>query len=469
MLVQVAQNEASGGEVQIGLKGVKQLKEGEKSQFGVMFQKLNSEAKGEGKDSKIIDLLTTLGEGKSELLEQGFSTEGEGTSQEKQPLSLFDLLKGKGSKEGKNDLDQLNPKLVKMLENQPDGKTTLKALMVEAKNFLKDQLTKETPNPEEAGKKLPKTLKALIALADKQGLDLKSITLDKMPQSEAKEKALPLLNSVKSSIEQRPMLTSLVLQNTQKERVDTKPQESKKETKVTNLSSLLSSKQNEIKVVSTTVAKMEQQSEHSPMLDQAVHRMVKESAGKEKKGAFDLASLLNKASGGEEKNSAEVTTSSGETTGTEKKTIDTTTQKVEQKIATAKTMISHLSQNIREAIENYKPPFTKLTMKLNPQALGEIDLTLVQRGNSVHVNLSSNATALTLLMQNANDLRAQLAQVGLADTTMNFNHQQQQERDNSQQQEQKGKKRYQGEMEELEEEARLSTIESLDIVIPNYV
>jgi flagellar hook-length control protein FliK len=48
-------------------------------------------------------------------------------------------------------------------------------------------------------------------------------------------------------------------------------------------------------------------------------------------------------------------------------------------------------------------------MKLNPEKLGEVEVTLVQRGNNVHVNIqSSNANSVAFLAHNATELKAQL-------------------------------------------------------------
>ncbi|MDQ1263267.1 MAG: flagellar hook-length control protein FliK, partial [Campylobacterota bacterium] len=49
---------------------------------------------------------------------------------------------------------------------------------------------------------------------------------------------------------------------------------------------------------------------------------------------------------------------------------------IEVKINEAKQMIRYLSSDIKSAIDDYKSPFTRVKVQLNPQNLGEVDLTL---------------------------------------------------------------------------------------------
>ncbi|KIM12697.1 MAG: hypothetical protein KU37_02110 [Sulfuricurvum sp. PC08-66] len=96
---------------------------------------------------------------------------------------------------------------------------------------------------------------------------------------------------------------------------------------------------------------------------------------------------------------------------------------LEQKLADGRMMMRQLSENIKEAMENYKPPFTRLTMKLTPEHLGEIDVSIVSRGSNVHISLSSNPLALQMLQNQSAELKAALANVGLGDAAMNFSQQ----------------------------------------------
>ena len=142
----------------------------------------------------------------------------------------------------------------------------------------------------------------------------------------------------------------------------------------------------------------------------------------------------------------------------------------EVKLNEAKQMIKYISQDVKTAIEDYKSPFTRIKVQLNPQKLGEVDLTVVQRGKNLHVSISSNNAAINTLAMNANELRTQLANTGINNATLNFNNSSQSEQNNSQQQqnhqnERKADKEYNYfEGEETNEEI----LSSLEIVVPNY-
>ena len=84
-------------------------------------------------------------------------------------------------------------------------------------------------------------------------------------------------------------------------------------------------------------------------------------------------------------------------------------------------MVKYLSQDVKSAINDYKSPFTRVQVQLHPQKLGEIDLTVVQRGKNLHINLSSNNAAVNTLAMNANDLKVQLNNNGINNASLNFN------------------------------------------------
>lgn len=145
-------------------------------------------------------------------------------------------------------------------------------------------------------------------------------------------------------------------------------------------------------------------------------------------------------------------------------------ESLEVKINEAKQMIKYLSSDIKQTIDEYKSPFTRVKLQLNPQRLGEVDVTVVQRGNNLHVNLSSNNAAINTLALHANELRQQLQNSGINNATLNFNNQS----DNGsasqggqqQRQEQQGHKTYQA---LAQEENREEILSSLEIVVPRYI
>jgi hypothetical protein len=142
----------------------------------------------------------------------------------------------------------------------------------------------------------------------------------------------------------------------------------------------------------------------------------------------------------------------------------------EVKLNEAKQMVKYISQDIKSAIDNYKSPFTRVKVQLNPQKLGEVDLTIVQRGKNLHVNISSNNTAINALSMNANELKTQLNSNGINNATLNFNNSSQNtEQNNSQQQNRQNERKANEEYNYFDEtEANEEIMSSLEIVVANY-
>jgi len=145
----------------------------------------------------------------------------------------------------------------------------------------------------------------------------------------------------------------------------------------------------------------------------------------------------------------------------------------EVKLNEAKQMIRYLSHDVKNAIEDYKSPFTRLKVQLNPQQLGEVDLTVVQRGKNLHINLSSNNAAINTLAMNVNDLKVQLNNSGINNATLNFSNTPQNGGDPSgsqmQQQQHQQKEHSQSEYNYFEqEESKEELISFLEIVVPHY-
>lgn len=80
----------------------------------------------------------------------------------------------------------------------------------------------------------------------------------------------------------------------------------------------------------------------------------------------------------------------------------------------------HFSGKLRDALQNYKPPITKISLELNPENLGSVELTITKMGDKVNIQIGSNQTALQLFMQNAQEFKIQLNNVGFNEVTMDF-------------------------------------------------
>ena len=149
------------------------------------------------------------------------------------------------------------------------------------------------------------------------------------------------------------------------------------------------------------------------------------------------------------------------------------TESLEVKMNEAKQMTKYLSQDVKTAIEDYKSPFTRVKVQLNPERLGSVELTVVQRGKNLHINLSSNNAAINTLAMNANDLKTQLSNNGINNASLNFNNNSQGSEAGFSEQKQ-GQNSQQGREAQREynyfdnEEQNEEIMNSLEIVVPHY-
>lgn len=432
------------------------------------------------KEAKVIQngaLVLSLGSGAKETQLVKTATKGD---------SLLSLLKNEDSplKESKETLE-LNPKLTQTLTINE-----MKTLVSDAKNYLKSKIVQSDDYKNSQIKELPKTLKGLAQLAKVLGVDVSKITLEEVQVKEAGVKRepkaqteVPHAKELKSKSEV-PHAKELKSQEEIPHAKDLKAQSEVPHAK-------------EIK--STPLFKAQMQTEHSTeQIVQSKQLKTEEKTPKEKADEtfklllrgekavqnnpvltsdFSVASarvLAPTATGsatktleqllhGESSDTKESTTSS--------KTDGLTAHKAdsfEVKLNEAKQMIKYLSADVKTAIEDYKSPFTRVKIQLNPQKLGEVDLTIVQRGKNLHINVSSNNTAINTLSLNANELRTQLANSGINNASLNFNNHS--DSSNSQQQQNSQNER-QAEQEYNyyeNEEAAEEVLNSLEIVVPQY-
>lgn len=90
---------------------------------------------------------------------------------------------------------------------------------------------------------------------------------------------------------------------------------------------------------------------------------------------------------------------------------------------TPKETLQYFSNDLKEAMEHYKAPITKLSITLNPNNLGEVEVTLVQRGSNLHINFNSNTNAMNLFMQHQSEFKNSLVNMGFTGLEMNFSDQ----------------------------------------------
>jgi len=128
-----------------------------------------------------------------------------------------------------------------------------------------------------------------------------------------------------------------------------------------------------------------------------------------------------------------------------------------------KKSLNTFATEFKEKMESYKAPLMKIKMQLTPQNLGDVDVTLINRGSTLHVNITSNANSMALFMQNQAEFKNSLVNMGFSDLQMNFS---QNQNSKNQQEKQKNQNGKENNFENIDYEEQTH---SIDIAIPNYV
>ncbi len=365
---------------------------------------------------------------------------------EKTPISqqLQALL---GANESREDHPLISKELLDTLSSDQ-----VRSLIHKAKEYLKNEISTKAPEYQNDSKPFPKSLMGLVHLADKLGLEPQSITLSTLITDSHEENGFP------SELLSRPLLDARALAQPAAAAQTGETAET-----LMQLLGEIKTKESKTAKESTTPQKEEQplkallRQEPSPKTDPEIQKSQKSdplpqktvhlseedvkatpenpaaAAEKEKntdeKAAVStqpspktegLIALLqgeneNSEGSGETRRSVSVETEPSKTFDVPK------SDALEVKSKEAQQSMRHFATDLKEAVENYKPPFTRIAMKLNPEQLGEVEVTLIQRGNNVHVNIqSSNASSVAFLAHNATELKAQLAHQGITNATMNF-------------------------------------------------
>lgn len=407
----------------------------------------------------------------------------------------------------KNDDPHLINKDLISLVAKKDRKKVMTSLIEGAKQLLTEQLESRIPK-----NRVPKTLKGLLETAVRFNLVVSDIKLESLPESkvtkgllkaldikEKTERMLPTplakvavdemakvevkdskLVEKKSPLEQmlNPKAVVKTAEVLEKEQLTSKEVASPKEQVLAKaLESAHVPSKTAAPVATTSKDKERQKVEPKEIAKMANKELLaNETAKAAPIVAANTASMNQKGSSLEKLLAVDTQESSAQESKTTQETSTTQTVNSKQdsplakaegnmsaKMAEARQLVSQLSADVKEAMESYKPPFTKLSMKLNPERLGDIDVVMIQRGNNVHINLSSNGMALGLLQQNSADLKAALNNAGLGDATMNFSSNGE-NRNQQEQQKQHSTSEHYAEMSKL-----LDDIDNLEIVVPRYV
>ena len=412
----------------------------------------------------------------------------------KEKLSKDDLLSflDNNDKTEKTDTDikvELNPKLTESLSPKE-----LKVLINEAKQYLKDKIVKMEGFNSSDAKNLPKTLKGLAQIAQKLGIDVSKITFEEVKDSSKKtviiedtkalQKELPKTHQQKVSKSlqnNKDLVSDNTSQEPLKEIKSTLLFKIKNKTKITT-QELISTKKHSTTTKQSTpkekadeTLKMLLHGKKTVFQDGVKNSKIKNSSelldstktvATEKKEQQSLESLLSQNSDSNKDDNQKEQHSHNKNDFKVLKS-----DSLEVKLNEAKQMTKYLSQDIKKAINDYKSPFTRIKIQLNPQRLGEVDLTIVQRGKNLHVNISSNNAAINTLSMNANDLKTQLNNNGINNATLNFNNNSQngEQSANQHQQNHRHNQKAQDEYDYYENnENSEDNLSSLEIIVPYY-
>ncbi|BCZ19501.1 hypothetical protein NHP190012_11430 [Helicobacter sp. NHP19-012] len=85
-----------------------------------------------------------------------------------------------------------------------------------------------------------------------------------------------------------------------------------------------------------------------------------------------------------------------------------------------KETIRNLATNLRQELLDFKPPITKLSMELNPDKLGKVEVVIQQVGQNLQVSLASSAPVSALLVAHQSELRQHLSQMGFNNIDLRF-------------------------------------------------
>jgi flagellar hook-length control protein FliK len=132
------------------------------------------------------------------------------------------------------------------------------------------------------------------------------------------------------------------------------------------------------------------------------------------------------------------------------------------KMAVASEGLKNFSSDLKETIDNYKPPLMKVSMEMNPQNLGSVDVTLITRGSNLIVNVSSTQDTMQMFMQNIGEFKANLMAQGFVSLQMNFNFSENNKEQNNKNFQKEAAKKYQ-----VNGDMTTKSIESLDIIMPH--
>ena len=194
-----------------------------------------------------------------------------------------------------------------------------------------------------------------------------------------------------------------------------------------------------------------------------MQRAMKESSEQSTKAAMTATTDL--ASSSVEASLSEQTTQGIEPTSQTNSQVKdiVNSAKLNAKELNLKHVFDNFATQLQEKISEYKPPITRFHLTLNPGNLGEVEITLINRGSNLHINFNSNNQTMQLFMQHQAEFRTSLVNMGFSELSMSFN-------DNANKEQSQGqnkKAKFVSEDSELTEIAQ-NEESVLEVILPKY-
>ncbi|WP_297985124.1 flagellar hook-length control protein FliK [uncultured Campylobacter sp.] len=194
-----------------------------------------------------------------------------------------------------------------------------------------------------------------------------------------------------------------------------------------------------------------------------MQRAMKESSEQSAKAAMTATTDL--ASSSVEASLSEQTTQGIEPTSQANSQVKdiVNSAKLNAKELNLRQVFDNFATQLQEKISEYKPPITRFHLTLNPGNLGEVEITLINRGSNLHINFNSNNQTMQLFMQHQAEFRTSLVNMGFSELSMSFN-------DNANKEQSQGqnkKAKFVSEDSELTEIAQ-NEESVLEVILPKY-
>ncbi len=353
----------------------------------------------------------------------------------------------------------------------------LNKLEINSKKDLKPNIAKNTLplNIDLKDFKNAKSLKELIQVAQKHGIKIKSLKIDKHFQKNFSKDLSTEIRSIFEKIinEKSQIFNSTSIKTQEILHNKTKIKKISNNTKNLNIpkNEIHSSKTKEKDTLSSLLSqKLEKKS--SPKKLENIHidkKYNKKSITEHKKSVKEPIEEIENFSSQALKEDKEIEINSNETKEKEtinlhsqKEVIKTNNEYKTQNPNQNQKSMNHFAQKFKEIVENYKPPITKLQVSLNPKNLGEVEVTLIHRGENLHVSINpQNIQAFNLFNQNQTEFKNALLNIGFSSIDMSFSNQNQQKDQNQNQ------KFYKKQSKDEKESLEIPT--QINFIIPKYI